>query len=509
MFAPKDAKPRAKSDEPLAGRPARPRATVTAHHHEPIDQPLLLQRPIGNQATLRHGAEGPTGNARGNQREQNAEGLTPAASTASRDFSRIPLLPPDRAHRLRAPPLPSAPPPFGVMQRKLAIGAVNDPLEHEADRVADQVMRTPDRASSGVPAPPQPGRTWAAREDAAQVSRGKGADISNTGAGEAPDIVHEVLRSPGAPLDRAARSFMEPRFGHDFSRVRIHANAKAGDSARAVNARAYAVGANVVFDHGAYAPESEAGRRLLAHELAHVVQQTDAATAGPAVAVQTATSASLQRQVAKKPYHPTRTEATPGLGKFRADDIDQYIQNNDQQGAIDTLVSYKYMDYEIDTNLLKDGRITFDPGLTSVDAVTQMPSWDFVNNKADPEVVRVGPGAFSSVSYLYSVIMHEYQHVLWAQTLSNQQLSNQASGHGGMDTDEVKAYSWELLNATQTGLDLLPGKVSDVWSKLNAEYWQLDPPARTSSRALATRALKAAQKFTAGTGVTLDPFEPP
>jgi len=89
-----------------------------------------------------------------------------------------------------------------------------------------------------------------------------------------PPIVHEVLRSPGQPLDAQTRTFMEPRFGHDFSHVRVHSDAKAADSARAVNALAYTVGQDVVFGDRQYAPETYEGKRLLAHELTHVVQQT-------------------------------------------------------------------------------------------------------------------------------------------------------------------------------------------------------------------------------------------
>jgi hypothetical protein len=88
-----------------------------------------------------------------------------------------------------------------------------------------------------------------------------------------PPIVNRVLGSSGQPLDRSTRSFMEPRFGHDFSRVRVHTNTSASESASAVDALAYTVGQDVVFAAGQYAPETSAGRTLLAHELAHVVQQ--------------------------------------------------------------------------------------------------------------------------------------------------------------------------------------------------------------------------------------------
>jgi hypothetical protein len=88
-----------------------------------------------------------------------------------------------------------------------------------------------------------------------------------------PHIVHEVLRSPGQPLDAQTRAFMEPRFGRDFSQVRIHADVKAAESARAVNALAYTMGRNMVFDKGQYVPYTRAGKKLMAHELTHVVQQ--------------------------------------------------------------------------------------------------------------------------------------------------------------------------------------------------------------------------------------------
>jgi hypothetical protein len=90
----------------------------------------------------------------------------------------------------------------------------------------------------------------------------------------APPIVQEVLRAPGHPLDSATRTIMGAGFGYDFSQVKIHTDTKAGQSARAVNALAYTVGRDVVFGIGQYAPETGAGRRLLAHEMTHVVQQS-------------------------------------------------------------------------------------------------------------------------------------------------------------------------------------------------------------------------------------------
>lgn len=103
----------------------------------------------------------------------------------------------------------------------------------------------------------------------------------NSQPAEVPPIVHDVLRSPGQPLDPGTRAYMEPRFGHDFSQVRVHTNSHAADSARAVDALAYTVGQNVVFGSGQYSPLSHSGRRLLAHELTHVVQQAQGAPNTP------------------------------------------------------------------------------------------------------------------------------------------------------------------------------------------------------------------------------------
>jgi hypothetical protein len=97
-----------------------------------------------------------------------------------------------------------------------------------------------------------------------------------------PPIVHDVLGSPGQPFDSNTRAFFEPRFGHDFSHVRVHTDDKAAESARAVDALAYTVGRDIVFGTGQYRPATNEGRRLVGHELAHVLQQgRTGATVGP------------------------------------------------------------------------------------------------------------------------------------------------------------------------------------------------------------------------------------
>lgn len=85
--------------------------------------------------------------------------------------------------------------------------------------------------------------------------------------------VHDVVNSGGRPIEPDVREDMEARLGHDFSDVRIHDDAAAADSAKAVNAHAYTVGSNVVFQRDVYDPGSQQGRTTLAHELTHVIQQ--------------------------------------------------------------------------------------------------------------------------------------------------------------------------------------------------------------------------------------------
>jgi len=114
------------------------------------------------------------------------------------------------------------------------------------------------------------------------------SSASHAGPATVPPIVHEVLRSSGQPLDADTRTFMEPRFGHDFSRVHVHTDPKATESARQTNALSYTVGRDVVFASGQYIPHSSTGLRLIAHELAHVVQQSPPAVDGATSALQVA-----------------------------------------------------------------------------------------------------------------------------------------------------------------------------------------------------------------------------
>jgi len=179
-----------------------------------------------------------------------------------------------------------------LLQRKLEVGSTTDPLEAEADGMAEQVMRG-ESAAAVASASPSVLRRCACGASGKPCSTCEQKDDEKkklhrhaTGAAtpvEAPPIVHQVLRSPGRPLEGPVRRQMEDGFGHDFSRVRVHTGTAADASARAVAAHAYAAGNNIVFANGQYAPSQTAGQRLIAHELAHVVQQAGSAGGGSMV----------------------------------------------------------------------------------------------------------------------------------------------------------------------------------------------------------------------------------
>jgi hypothetical protein len=195
------------------------------------------------------------------QQDRKLEAIgTPAApSRFGIDFGQIAIYPPE---------LPA-------LQAKLMVGEPGDEYEQEADRTAERVMRVAEpqlqrACACGGACPNCRTDRLGHGHERLQPQR---VQASNAGQVAAPPIVHEALASPGQPLDNATRAFMEPRLGHDFSRVRVHADSHAGKSAQAVDAVAYTVGSDIVFGAGQYDPSSSSGRRLLAHELVHVMQQ--------------------------------------------------------------------------------------------------------------------------------------------------------------------------------------------------------------------------------------------
>lgn len=245
VYAQKQPQPQQQASSDITRLGAKPRAANDAALQTPYSQPTLGKQVVPSQGCLK------------------TEGLEvgsdrPATTRFAHDFSRVPL---------------HSPAPI-KLQSKLAVNTPGDVYEHEADRISEQVLsmseprQRHDCACGGCPKC----QSERVAHEHVQTKRIQANDVAEV---EAPAVVHEVLRSSGQPLDAATREFFERHLGHDFSRVRVHTDTKAADSARAVNAMAYTVGQNVVFGAGQYAPSTMAGKKLLAHELVHTGQQSN------------------------------------------------------------------------------------------------------------------------------------------------------------------------------------------------------------------------------------------
>jgi Domain of unknown function (DUF4157) len=198
-----------------------------------------------------------------------AEASPPVALRPRFNFTRIPALSPS-------------------VQRKATVSSPGDSYERQADEVADKVMRMAEPAPMGLsPGAIQPESSAHGAEEKKTIHTGGALSTGGEGtlAGPrpaapegsiaAPPIVGEVLSSgDGQPLNAETRAYFEPRFGADLGGVRLHTDARATSSARAVNAQAYTVGRDIVLGDGAPSLDTGGGRRLLAHELAHVSQQS-------------------------------------------------------------------------------------------------------------------------------------------------------------------------------------------------------------------------------------------
>jgi hypothetical protein len=178
----------------------------------------------------------------------------------------------------------------GTSAGTFSLSAPDDASEREADRVADAVMRTTERGSAS----PSPSALTVQRAcaDCEEEMSKRARAAQPVAAGDAPEVhrsassaeasqvsapvaasIHD-MQGGGAPLADATRALFEPRFGADFSRVRVHTDAHAARTASSINAKAFTVGRDVAFAAGKYAPHSGEGQRLLAHELTHVIQQS-------------------------------------------------------------------------------------------------------------------------------------------------------------------------------------------------------------------------------------------
>lgn len=227
-------------------------------HGRKAKTPLNHQSAIGNQAVQSM--------HRNNAVEPNSDMSSLNSAFVELNISRLPLGPPVK----------------GRIQTKLAMSAPGDAYEREADHIAKQIMRMPERqhqhtCSCAGSCPKCQSKKSNALQRHLQPKRFQRSEPAKV---DIPSSIHKTLQSTGQPLPASTRAFMEPRFGHNFSQVRVHTDTQAADSAGTINARAYTVGRDVVFGRGQYAPNTHSGRNLLAHELTHVVQQNASTQSG-------------------------------------------------------------------------------------------------------------------------------------------------------------------------------------------------------------------------------------
>lgn len=176
--------------------------------------------------------------------------------------------------------------PAGPVQTKLRVSSPGDPLEREADRVAERVMRMPvgrgygGRIAVGKAHPGAGAIARQAEPDEDERLRDEDLLSMKAGPGGGHDLPADFssrldsIRRGGTPLESELQGSFGQRFGHDFSRVRVHTDPAAQQSARSIHARAYTVGNDIVFAPGQYRPAERAGQALIAHELTHVLQQS-------------------------------------------------------------------------------------------------------------------------------------------------------------------------------------------------------------------------------------------
>ncbi len=158
----------------------------------------------------------------------------------------------------------------------MTVNKPGDPYEQEADQVADAVMQIPESSQpTKSDSNRNISRTTPAVRRLPSISRLQASGAATSDAAPYTEARISRMRDKGQPLTRNERDFFETRMGYDFSGVRVHTDANAVQASRELNARAFTFGKNIAFDDGEYQPGEESGRRLLAHELTHVIQQND------------------------------------------------------------------------------------------------------------------------------------------------------------------------------------------------------------------------------------------
>lgn len=352
------------------------------------------------------------------------------------------------------------------MQAKLHFSQPGDRFEREADQVAEQVMQS----GGGMQGPSL----------LTKLDAGKHSPMTSAVAESI-----QSLRDSGQPLPDKERGFFESRFGHDFSQVRIHNNHRAAELAHAVNARAFTIGQDIVFAASQYAPNSQAGRHLLAHELTHVVQQSqnqDSQRQG----IRTLSTSAPLVQCTPSRLIPGLEEKTvkqllSDLPKARSDYMRQRLLNLIVEDRRVKGMAFTIMvgDHPVSSTRLWGQALALSPtpaGIAAPNGRTIPPHTAPVNRHSKP-LVLIGTSAFGPIRdpgnttlvqqyvvRLYSSVMHEYQHALQWRNPSRARAM-------GRERREVEAFFWEIEHSRETGLKGQTGSFRQVWSETRRR-WQ-------------------------------------
>jgi hypothetical protein len=329
---------------------------------------------------------------------------------------------------------------FGNIQLKLKVSNTNDPLEREADKTAEQIIGVNDDYSGSIMINENKQGSLNRKcficekegdrvnEENTQISMEGNTNIKqNEISNETNSQINNVISNGGQPLDIQTREFMEFKFGENFGNVKIHTNEKAAEAARAVGALAFTVGQNIVFDHKDYSTWTNEGRKLLAHELVHVVHQT-----------QSSQRTMVQRQPAPQKTSTAKEQYDTLVASSRFDDAINLVINT----------------FHFSRKNLK--RIWYDSNFKATNAQTYSPSIP------GDSTVRIGPKAFENgfESFVH-IIRHELEHV-----------QQRASG---IESEELREFLGESVEILSKGLpeENIGGFIQDAqeamdhWDKLS------------------------------------------
>jgi hypothetical protein len=260
-------------------------------------------------------------------------------------------------------------------------------------------------------------------------------------------------RGGGQPLAESTRNAFEPRFGVDFSDVNVHTDARADQFSRQLKAEAFTTGRDIFFKEGTYQPDSENGQKLIAHELTHVVQQGEA--------VQQIQKKDGDQKVAL-PGLKAMSPTVPALTDLTVTRAEMMIKAGKKQEAIDIILGEIKASKMPMVDQLEGKTIKYDKNEPDIGGTYY--NYDPDTNKASKIGIAIGEAAFSSVSWLYSTMSHEYQHAV--QMFTDPKKWNEKEA-----LSEFVAWGWEIFHAHETGVINNPAKMKELGDGLKSEGW--------------------------------------